>query len=300
MKTMLCMMMAVGLAVSVASGADLSVAVQTSEGASSVVVSGGETVQYQVVGQLGGTASMGLALFGFDLSFDGGDLLQADEPIDPPMNNFAKNLGITNPAGFGGTIIGGDLVQVGGGQNTINNVETNAPFPIGTVILDVGQSEEVLVTGSLTAPMTEGTYTLSLSNLFGNVITAEMPTYWAVEGFDAGTIENLTVTVETCAVVAALTATSMTPDASLTRTESHVLRFTFDNDIQLTSRDACPVEIRELLPGGAYGDDLAASFSCTIEGGNVLRIAETGTVLENETWYAILNAGGWAWSPASR
>ncbi|MGD2109661.1 MAG: dockerin type I domain-containing protein [Phycisphaerae bacterium] len=53
------------------------------------------------------------------------------------------------------------------------------------------------------------------------------------------------------------------------------------------------VQIRELLAGGAFGSDLSGSFTFTVEGGSTLRIAENGTVLENEKWYGITNTGAW-------
>lgn len=52
--------------------------------------------------------------------------------------------------------------------------------------------------------------------------------------------------------------------------------------------------VLELLSGGGLGPDLSASFTFTIEGGNVLRIEEVGAVLNHRTWYAILNTGAWS------
>ncbi|MCH8148458.1 MAG: hypothetical protein IH987_10760, partial [Planctomycetes bacterium] len=96
--------------------------------ANAVTVRPGASVHYQIVGILSDDANQGLALVGFDLVFDGGDLAQADEPdgeptpgCDNPMVNFALPWGLSNPAGFGGTVLDGDLIQVGGGQNTIMN-----------------------------------------------------------------------------------------------------------------------------------------------------------------------------------
>ncbi len=291
MKTMLCVLVAVGLAGSMAFGADLDVAVQTMDGLSSVTVGPGDPVDYRIVGQLSDTGNLGLALFGFDLSFDGGDLLQADEPAEAPLNNFARNLGITNPAGFGGTMIGGDLIQVGGGQNTINNVPSNADFPIGTVITDLGKDEMPLATGSLTAPMAEGTYTLTLSSLFGNVITSEQATYWAVEAFNAGTIQNLTVIVEINPAVI-LVSSAPDCDVSLTRAHDNCVELTFNGPI--TAPGPGQVGIQELQAGGAYAPtDLSDQFTFTVVGGNVLKIVENGDVLSNQKWYGIRNV---SWS----
>ena len=78
MKTTLCMLVVVGLAGSMAMGTDLNVAVQTMDGLSSVMVQPGDPVDYKIVGQLSDTGNLGLALFGFVLSFVGGDLVLAD------------------------------------------------------------------------------------------------------------------------------------------------------------------------------------------------------------------------------
>ncbi len=185
---------------------NLSVSVE-SVGSHSVVVAPGATVRYEVIGILSDDSNEGLALVGFDLDFDGGDLMQADTPTgDPnsgcenPMIHFTQPWGITNPAGYGGTIIGGDLIQIGGAQNTIKN--TTPPFPIGEVLTGVAQpggcGPAVLVTGMLTAPAVEGAYTLALENLFANVIRegeTDDGTFWATEAAGVGTITNLTIEV---------------------------------------------------------------------------------------------------------
>jgi len=181
--------------------ANLNVSI-SSGGSNSVVVNPGATVNYDVAGVLTDALNEGLALVIFDLSFDGGALSPADTPITLPMSNFTRNEGITNPAGYGGTASGGVLLQVGGAQNTIKNTPANAPFPIGSVITGVAwpSNAVILVSGSLTAPMTQGDYVLSLSNLSSTVIQdGEDGTgpFWAVESSPAGTITNLTITVGT-------------------------------------------------------------------------------------------------------
>ena len=195
------------LAGSVSAVTSLNVSVQ-SGGLNDVTVTPGAQVRYEVVGVLSDNASQGLALIGFDLVFDGGDLGQADTPFgeptpgcDGPMANFAMPWGITNPAGYGGTVIGGDLIQVGGGQNTINNTANRTPYPIGPVLTGVGQpagcGPAVLVTGTLTAPSIEGTYTLSTANIFANVIvegTTGEP-YWQSAAIGAGASTSLSITV---------------------------------------------------------------------------------------------------------
>jgi hypothetical protein len=186
----------------------LNLFVQAEGGGSAVVVAPGAELRYEVTGLLDNNTSQGLALVGFTLTFDGGDLPQADEPTgeptpgcDNPLINFTRPWGITNPAGYGGTIINGDLVQVGGGQNTINNTPDNADFPIGPVLTGValpgGCGTATLATGSLIAPQTAGVYTLEAVDVFGNVIRAEapLPSYWPVEAFGVGNVSPLTITV---------------------------------------------------------------------------------------------------------
>ncbi len=221
MKRLFVCVLATGLIASSAFASDLDVSA-SGFGLSSITTAPGCSVDYVIVGELNDNLNEGLALVGFDLHFTGGALTQADAPASMPMQNFARNLsadmslqnlGITNPAGFAGTVIGGDLIQCGGGQNTINNTIANAPFPLGTVITGVAAngSPEALLSGSLTVPMTPGTYELQISNVFGNVIKqGEIGTpFWKTVSFDAvgpggaGTVSNLTVIVDggltTCA-----------------------------------------------------------------------------------------------------
>lgn len=145
--------------------------VRAESGASTLVVGPGRVAHYQVVGTLSSaSASDGLAYFSTRLSFSGGPLAQAATPTSAPMSSFAPPLGFTNPAGFGGTLVNGELVQVGGAQNTIQN--TIAPAPLGTVQLGVAQpsAPQVLVRGDVVAPYAVGTYTLSALGTKANVI----------------------------------------------------------------------------------------------------------------------------------
>lgn len=164
-----------------------------SYGGNSVLVGPGENVAYEVSGLLSDANNEGLAGFAFDLSFDGGDLTPATVPSN--MESFAGPQGYNNPAGFGGTVVNGDLIQVGGGQNTMNFAGPDGPA--GTVTSGIGQSTSILATGTFVAPTTPGTYTLSLSNLNAATINAGqagMPV-WRCEPALPGTITNLTVVV---------------------------------------------------------------------------------------------------------
>ena len=175
---------------------NLNLAIQ-SGGQSAVTVPPGANVPYGIVGVLSDASSDGLAGFSLDLTFTGGPLAQAAEPLTNPMVSFDKPAGVTNPAGFGGTVVAGKLVQVGGAQNTIAN--SFAPYPNGNVVVDVAQLGQpvTLVSGSLTAPLAPGTYTLSMSAVVANVIQQGqngMP-FWRVEKALPGTLTPLTVIV---------------------------------------------------------------------------------------------------------
>lgn len=160
-------------------------------------VAPGGTVDFEIVGLLSSDVdNEGLALFGVDLSASGPATinLSTDATVSAPveMANFVSPDGLNNPTacggcfGFGGTASSNDLIQIGGGMNTIGNDIGNAPYPIGSVTTNVAFSTNgisVLATGSLTAPATLGTYTLTLSNGFANVISLGEtgPTVYATE-----------------------------------------------------------------------------------------------------------------------
>lgn len=170
---------------------------RVTSGASRVVVAPGGEVRYEVTARSTDDQNQGLAMFAFDLSFDGGTLAQMDEPTSGPMAQFVSPVGLSNPAGFGGTRSGGDLLQVGGAMNTINN--SFAPQPNGSVLTGLGLGgKQVLAEGSLTAPTTPGTYVLRISNPMANVIapgTSGVP-FWEVQAAQIGSVRNLTIVVE--------------------------------------------------------------------------------------------------------
>jgi hypothetical protein len=170
-----------------------------SAGANTVTVLPGTIVPYSVWGALSDATTDGLAAFSLDLAFSGGPLPQAAAPAAPPMTAFNRPAGLTNPAGFGGTVVAGVLVQVGGAQNTIKN--TFAPFPNGSVVTGVAQMGQpiALVNGQLTAPATLGTYTLMPSNVVANVIQPGQNgvPFWRVDKALPGAITPLTVIVST-------------------------------------------------------------------------------------------------------
>ncbi|MCH7702665.1 MAG: hypothetical protein IID37_13355 [Planctomycetes bacterium] len=194
-----------GLAVAsaaVAATVDVSV---TSAGNATVTVAPGATVDFEIRAILDSDADNdGLAFFSVDLGMAGPDAVNLGELAtviegDEVMDNFSRNEGYDN--NYGGTPIGDNLVQIGGASNTIANdpdAEPFEPFPGdgGFVPLGVGHSEVVLAVGTVMMPMTEGTYTLSLSDVFANVITlGELGPIFAVEAAVAGASSSLTIEV---------------------------------------------------------------------------------------------------------
>ncbi len=176
---------------------DLNISVTSGGSGVVTVVPCGGTLAYEVRGTLGDSANLGLAGFVCDIEFAGGPMVPADAPSADPMLNFAQPAGMTGAGGFGGTVVAGGLVHVGGVQNTMNNTPADAPVPIGTVITGVAHTEQVLVTGTVLAPVEPGTYLLTLSSLVATVIVADDQAtgYWQVEAAGAGSVSHLTVVV---------------------------------------------------------------------------------------------------------
>jgi hypothetical protein len=179
-----------------ASAGTLTLAIEADEGGgswvSSITVAPDATVDVRITGDLTtADGNKGLALFGvtlvsggaapMNLSEDvGGGVRRLDlvRPLSADMQNFDRNLGLTNPpgptdTGYRGTPSGNDLLQVGGGQNTINNI--TAPYPTGPIALWVGHAghTQTLAEFTLTAPSDAGTYTIALDGGFANQLDTE-------------------------------------------------------------------------------------------------------------------------------
>jgi len=189
--------------VSVASAASLNTSL-TSAGAPTASVAPGGVVQFDIRGTLDSATNEGLAFFSVDLAMTGPEVVNLGTSAsvaegDEVMDNFSRNEGYDN--NYGGTPIGDSLVQIGGASNTIANdpnAEPFEPFPGdgGIVPIGVGHTEAVLAAGSVVMPLTEGTYTLSLSNVFANVIKdGETGPIYACEAATAGTTSSLTIEV---------------------------------------------------------------------------------------------------------
>ncbi|MCK4658520.1 MAG: hypothetical protein KAV82_03270 [Phycisphaerae bacterium] len=130
----------------------------------------GDVISYEVRGELTVEPNLGLALWGGDVSF-GTYPVGAALTAGAGMASFVKDAGLTNPDGYGGTVSGAVLLQVGGGQNTIGNDIGNAPYPIGAVVEGIAAAEIVLATGTYT--MGADDLTIAVSECFANVLEAD-------------------------------------------------------------------------------------------------------------------------------
>jgi hypothetical protein len=304
------LVLAAALCGSTAMATNINLRVQGPNGEPTVNVAPGGTVSYRVVAELTDNLNEGLALIGFSLDYTGGAIgQQGNPPNSAPMSNFVIPEGITNPAGYGGTLIGGDLIQCGGAQNTIKNTADNAAFPIGTVITGIASpgAPAVVLTGSFTKPAGLGDFQLAVFDVFANVITdgETGEVFWATEAAGVGTVTNLTVSgdvpVTFASSIPAFTARGGPVPAmgTLWRSAGNVLRLTFDRALP-GAPAAGQILIQEMLAGNTAGPDLSASFAFTLESGNtVLRIRDgltatpTSTLLHRK-WYVVRNTGGWA------
>lgn len=162
----------------------------------------GEPVAVVIQGRLNTTTSAGLALWGANLtsSDPAYDLCVETAFVSPgaPIDNFVKNLGLTNPAGYGGTCNGmGGLWQIGGGQNTIGNTGPTA-YPVGPVASGVanGTSWTTLAADTIGAPdASGGNVVLALDTGFANTIDAGQagPVY-SVTAANVSIVDSLTFT----------------------------------------------------------------------------------------------------------
>ena len=167
--------------------------------------------EFDIIGELSEIdLNEGLAAVGFDLGleFNGAPVdintytITVSDTVD--MAAFVKNVGLTNPAGYGGTAVGNKLVQIGGAQDTINNAGTVATFPTGPVVEQVGWTPVVLASVAITLnvdPDAGQNYTFTVDQVFGNVIQDEEtgPVY-KVEalGNDAGAVAGTILVYHAC------------------------------------------------------------------------------------------------------
>jgi len=258
---------------------------------SSTTVGPGGSVSYEITGIVSDEGNLGLGIFGVDLLTDT-TVAQPGAMEGPSMGSFVKNAGITNPAGYGGTADSDDLLQIGGGQNTIGNDpnDPNLPaYPGGVVVEGVALgTPAVLATGSVTAPMTEGTYNVSLANPFASVLVEDMGSYYRVEAATASVGASSSFQISVVSTPSLISSDPNT-DGTLPKTQNNVIKLVFNAPITMPGGN--PLVIVELADPN---NDLTGSFTYTADPndtgdptGATLKAAENGTVLANLTWYRI-------------
>ncbi|NOX60108.1 MAG: hypothetical protein GXP29_14775 [Planctomycetes bacterium] len=198
MTRVLATVAAFGLAVPVMAADHLELRVVGDADATSVA--GGGIVNVFIQGRIPSTPDFGLALWGANLSDTGVAAFDVTGAVlDSPnatIDQFKKNLGLTNPAGYGGTAIGGDLIQVGGGQNTIGNAGPTV-FPVGTVITGVanGAAWIDLATGTIDTTTQGGDdIVLTLNTGFANALAANTGPVFPVNSIPVTIGGSLTIT----------------------------------------------------------------------------------------------------------
>ena len=116
------------------------------------------------------TASAGgLALFGFDFEAPP-EVPLASNQFTTTLTSFVKNEGLTNPGGFGGTLSGNTLLQIGGGQNSIGYTGTAPSYPTGLVVTGIGLVEVTIAKIVLDTSAAYGELEFEISNAFANLI----------------------------------------------------------------------------------------------------------------------------------
>jgi hypothetical protein len=154
-------------------------------------IAAGSTVNWTIKVGVSTGDNYGLALLACDLVQAAANPAKFDLPpgtastIPAEMAIFDRPAGIANPGENGaasgfigvqrGTAGQKNLIQIGGGQNTFgtampagSGIGENALVSSG---IGQGASPQLVLSGSFTAPATQGTYTFSLQNGTANVLT---------------------------------------------------------------------------------------------------------------------------------
>ena len=207
-RNVFAMLAVVALIATPAMGADLNVSIEQTSCRTEVFPL---AFEFDIIGELSETdLNEGLAAVGFDLGLEFNGVavdinsytVTVSDTVD--MAAFVKNVGLTNPAGYGGTAVGLKLVQIGGAQDTINNAGSVATFPTGPVQTLVGHTPVVLAHVAITLPTDPDpgqNYTFKVDQVFGNVIQdGETGPVYKVEalGNDPGVVAATTIVYPAC------------------------------------------------------------------------------------------------------
>lgn len=145
------------------------------------VVSPGQLITWEIWVRIASLSSKGLALACIDLVQDSGNPLMFHVPpaagVPNGMTNFSRPAGITNPdwlftgSGYTGTQRYGNLLQIGGAQNTFGSPLSSGIGENDTVVPWLGAGQEVLLAcGAFTAPNVSGRYRFRIENGVANVL----------------------------------------------------------------------------------------------------------------------------------
>lgn len=233
----------------------------------------GQLVGFEVVAELSGDPNLGLAMFAFDLDFDGGSLAQLTPSAAAAP--FVAPLGLNNPAGFGGTLRGGDLLQVGGAMNTINNQFATAP--VGAVVTGIGLSgPEVLASGAVVAPSAPGAYRLRATNLFANALDTPAPAgHWEVLAVEPAQPGDLTILVLDCGAVTYCEGKPNSAGCTPRMTASGAASLGGASTLTLGASEVVNGQFGLFVYGTEVGNDPAYGGTLCV-GGNVVRLLEPG------------------------
>lgn len=144
-----------------------------------LVVNPGDPIDWQILCELDGADSLGLTAFVGSLIADGsnpGQILLSPATATPSeMIGFDRPLGITNPppGGYSGTPVSGNLLEIGGSQNTFG-----VPLATGLgedTVVDEGVATspggQTIAEGVFSAPTVDGSYLLRLDRVFVNALS---------------------------------------------------------------------------------------------------------------------------------
>lgn len=174
-----------------------------------MTVAPGGTADFTITGEFTSTTpeNMGLAFFSIDLEVVGPqDVVLGTALV---MNTGGDVASFFAPLGYSiddtGTVVGNNLVQAGGGQNTINNdpdAEPFEPFPSGAVVEDLGTSGPITLfdggTLTLADSLADEVYTLRVipGSLHANAITGFDGSFYSVDAVNVVIGSELVVTVD--------------------------------------------------------------------------------------------------------
>ncbi len=315
MKSLLQMGMVIGAAAAYAPASTLKITVRDVVTMSqSIEVPNNAIVEYELIGELDDALNGGLALWGADLTLECNSvnvpLDPGVTPVAPPMDNFVSSptnkKGVSNPAGYGGTQKDGKLLQAGGAQNSIKNdpAISGAPFPDGTVIINVAHPEQevVLLRGSFrTSAAGDFACFLRVTNGFANVIKhldSGTP-FYRTEA--AGVMSEPPLSVRRVPEGVSLVSSSPACDSTLWRTQRNAIELTFSGAIPAFAQGQ--VKIVEILANGVEGEVVTNSFARDPNAAiptNVLRLVQQGLtgrppenpagVIKHRRWYSVQQA----------